>query len=93
MAKFEVMRRHAGDKDYFEGDVREGKASDFKQLVDSGILRPMDDDEKSAPAPSNKMQPDPSNKEDEDADSLSDEDNGDDDDDAAPRATPKKKGK
>lgn len=41
MAEFKVLRRHDGDKEYHEGDVRTAEAADVKHLVDLGVLQPV----------------------------------------------------
>ncbi|MFG6083914.1 hypothetical protein ACEUZ9_000149 [Paracoccus litorisediminis] len=38
ITKYEVKRRHFGDKDYFEGDTREADPSDVQHLLENGIL-------------------------------------------------------
>ena len=38
MAKFQVLRQHTGDKDYFAGDVREADLATVAHLVASGVL-------------------------------------------------------
>lgn len=43
MAKFKVLRRHDGDKEYFQGDERTAKPADVKHLVDLGILELVED--------------------------------------------------
>lgn len=43
ITKYEVKRRHFGDRDYFEGDIREAEPAEVKHLVDGGVL--------AAPAP------------------------------------------
>ncbi|WP_044026783.1 MULTISPECIES: hypothetical protein [Roseobacteraceae] len=56
MEKYEVMRRHQGDKFYEEGDTREAKPSDVAHLVVNGVLR------KKAPEVLNKARAVPKNK-------------------------------
>ena len=58
--KFEVLRRHIGDKPYEPGDFREATESDVKHLVDGGVLRRVQ--EKAEPAPKNKAETAPKNK-------------------------------
>ena len=38
ITKYEVKRRHLGDKDYFDGDEREAEPAEVKHLVASGVL-------------------------------------------------------
>ena len=52
--KYDVLRRHIGDKFYEEGDEREANESDVVHLVKSGVLRPVG--EKPAAAPNNKAE-------------------------------------
>ena len=62
--KYDVLRRHIGDKLYEQGDEREAKESDVAHLVNNGVLRPVDAKSEAAPknkaemgAPSNKRDP------------------------------------
>lgn len=36
--RYEVKRRHFGDRDYSEGDIREADENDVLHLVDTGVL-------------------------------------------------------
>lgn len=38
ITKYEVKRRHFGDREYDEGDIREADSADVKHLVDGGVL-------------------------------------------------------
>lgn len=38
ITKYEVKRRHLGDKDYFDGDEREADANEVQHLVANGVL-------------------------------------------------------
>lgn len=42
MQKFKVLRRHDGDREYHEGDIREARAADVAHLV-PGVLFPLGD--------------------------------------------------
>lgn len=57
MAKFEVLRQHFGDKQYWAGDEREASERDVAHLVKSGVLK-----EKAAPKVKNKAEPAVKNK-------------------------------
>lgn len=57
--QFKVVRRHTGDRDYEEGDVREGTAADFAHLIPN-VLQPIG--EKAETAPENKAARAPANK-------------------------------
>lgn len=48
--KFEVLRRHLGDKLYEPGEEREATEGDVAHLVRSGVLK------KAEPAPKNKAE-------------------------------------
>lgn len=37
--KYQVLRRHLGDKDYYPGDEREAEPRDVAHLVERGILK------------------------------------------------------
>lgn len=61
MAKFRVLRRHDGDKEYHEGDERILSKADAKHLVDLGVLEVVEDDEapegeKAEKVPANKAE-------------------------------------
>lgn len=68
MAKFLVMRKHIGDQDYFEGDIREANPADVTHLVASGVLVAEIDSPvvlqqaKAEPSQLNKSEPAPQNK-------------------------------
>lgn len=49
--KFQVLRRHLGDKLYEPGDEREASESDVAHLVRAGVLK-----RKAEPAPKNKAE-------------------------------------
>jgi hypothetical protein len=51
MQKYEVLRRHDGDKEYHEGDERSLTKAEAQHLVDLGVLREIDADAKKAEAP------------------------------------------
>lgn len=54
--KFEVLRQHYGDRQYWQGDERDMSEADAKTLVANGVLR------KARPAPRNKAMKAPENK-------------------------------
>lgn len=58
--KYRVLRQHHGDKPYSIGDERELRENDAKQLVELGVLEPIQ--QKKAPESDNKMQSEPENK-------------------------------
>lgn len=58
--KFKVLRRHFGDKDYYEGDERTAEPGAVKHLVAQGVLKPIK--AKAETAPQNKAEPTPKNK-------------------------------
>ncbi|WP_244606499.1 hypothetical protein [Arsenicitalea aurantiaca] len=63
--KYEVLRRHIGDKQYEQGDEREAVAADVAHLVKAGVLREAGEKKprgKAEPAPKNKAEPAPANK-------------------------------
>ena len=64
--KFEVLRRHRGDRDYRPGDEREANESDVVHLVRAGVLRrkeePKKAQAKAEEAPQNKAETAPLNK-------------------------------
>lgn len=64
--KFEVLRRHRGDRDYRPGDEREANESDVVHLVRAGVLRrkaePKRAQTKAEAAPQNKAEAAPLNK-------------------------------
>ncbi|KTQ96796.1 hypothetical protein NS226_06665 [Aureimonas ureilytica] len=76
MARFQVLRQHDGDKQYYEGDVRTLSKADAANLVRLGVLEELNDDdelasepepkpaetEKAAPKLKNKAEPPVSNK-------------------------------
>lgn len=55
MAEYKVLRRHDGDKEYHEGDIREATPADVAHLVDLGVLR-LTKGEKADKAPLNKSE-------------------------------------
>lgn len=57
MAKFEVLRQHFGDKQYWSGDEREASERDVAHLVKSGVLKA-----KAEPKVKNKAEPAVKNK-------------------------------
>ena len=57
--KYQVLKQHFGDQQYFEGDEREvTNKQDAQQLIDLGLIAEI----KAAPKPQNKMAKEPSNK-------------------------------
>lgn len=57
--KYRVLRQHYGDKEYYPGDSRELNGIDGAHLVSMGLL---EEEQKKAPEPSNKMESEPQNK-------------------------------
>lgn len=53
MAKYKVLRRHDGEREYHEGDTRTAEPSDVKHLIDLGVLRLI----KAEPASDNRAEP------------------------------------
>lgn len=62
--EYKVIKQHWGDKQYFEGDMREVKNdSDAKELIRMGLIADSGaKEEKAAPKPKNKMAKEPANK-------------------------------
>lgn len=60
--KYQVLKQHFGDQQYFEGDEREvTNKQDAQQLIDQGLIAEISET-KAAPKPQNKMAKEPSNK-------------------------------
>ncbi|SFV33192.1 hypothetical protein SAMN05216456_1915 [Devosia crocina] len=51
--KFDVLRQHYGDKQYWPGDVRDASEADVKHLLESGVLKR----QKAEPKTQNKVEP------------------------------------
>lgn len=57
--KYKVIKQHLGDKQYFEGDLREvANEADAKQLIKAGLI----EDAKETKAPAQKAATKPQNK-------------------------------
>lgn len=61
MPKYDVLRQHDGDRQYFQGDTREMSAADAGHLVQLGTVR-LALEKKAAPPLENKVDAVPSNK-------------------------------
>lgn len=46
--KFDVLRQHYGDKQYWPGDERDASEADVKHLVESGVLKRQKADQRPA---------------------------------------------
>lgn len=62
MAKFKVVRAHEGDRFYAEGEIREGKESEFKHLIPHVLVPAGDAPKSEQPVESKSLGAAPENK-------------------------------